>query len=162
MLVRRLQAEELDLVAPVWESLLAHHAEVAPAMATRPPGESWRMRRADYERWLTEPGSFTLVAEEDGTAVGYAVVHLGGPDETWVTGERTAELETLAVLPSSRGEGVGSALMDAVDEELGRLGVDDLWVAVVAGNEGAMRFYERRGLVAYMQRMHRSRVDANG
>jgi len=158
VLVRRLQAGELDLVAPVWESLLAHHAAVAPAMSTRPPDESWRMRRADYERWLAEPGSFALVAEEGGAAVGYAVVHLIGPDETWVTGERTAELESLAVLPSSRGQGVGSALMHAVDEELRRLDVADLWVAVVAGNDGAMRFYERRGLATYMNRMHRGRI----
>jgi ribosomal protein S18 acetylase RimI-like enzyme len=48
--------------------------------------------------------------------------------------------------------------MDAVDEELSELGVDDLWVSVVAANEGALRFYERRGLRTYMQRMHRSRV----
>ena len=77
------------------------------------------MRRGDYERWLAEPGSFALVAEEDGEAVGYAVVHLQGPDETWVTGERTAELETIAVLPEQRGAGIGAALMDAVDRELG-------------------------------------------
>ena len=62
------------------------------------------------------------------------------------------------MLPASRGQGIGSALMDAVDEELGRLGVDDLWVSVVAGNERAARFYERRGLRTYMQRMYRSRV----
>lgn len=161
MVLRRLQAGELDLVAPVWESLLAHHAAVTPALPTRPPSESWRMRRADYERWLAEPGSFALLAEQDGAPVGYALVHVGGPDETWVTGERTAELETLAVLPGSRGAGIGSALMDAVDDELGRLGIADLWVAVVAGNEDALRFYERRGLVTYMHRMHRSRVDVD-
>lgn len=57
-----------------------------------------------------------------------------------MTGERAAELETLAVLPSSRGRGVGSRLMDAVDDELARLGIDDLWVAVVAGNDAARRF----------------------
>ena len=158
MLIRRLEAGELDLVAPVWQSLLAHHGQVAPAMRTRPPDESWPMRRGDYERWLAQAGSFALVAEEDGTAIGYAVVQIGGADETWATGERTAELATLAVLPSSRGAGVGSSLMDAVDEELDRLGVDDLWVSVVAGNDGAARFYERRGLRTYMQRMHRSRV----
>ena len=57
------------------------------------------MRRGDYERWLADPGSFALLAEVGDEAVGYAVVHVQGPDETWVTGDRTAELETLAVLP---------------------------------------------------------------
>ena len=58
------------------------------------------MRRGDYERWLAEPGSFALVAEEDGTRRwATRSCRLGGPDETWITGDRTAELETLAVLP---------------------------------------------------------------
>ena len=77
-------------------------------------------------------------------------------------GDRTAELETLAVLPEQRGAGIGGALMDAVDQELGRLGIDDLWVVVVAGNADALRFYERRGLRTYMHRMHRGRVPRDG
>ncbi len=146
MLVRRLQAGELDLVAPVWESLLAHHAAVAPDMPTRPPDESWRMRRADYERWLAEPDAFALVAEEGGAAVGYAVVRLGGPDETWVTGERTAELETLAVIPSSprAGRGLGADGRRRRGAPAGSASTT-CGSSVVAGNDGAMRFYERRG-----------------
>ena len=38
--------------------------------------------------------------------------------------------------------------MDAVDAELERRGVRDLEVAVMAGNDRARRFYERRGLRA--------------
>ena len=89
-------------------------------------------------------------------------MHVQGPDETWVTSERTAELETLAVLPARRRAGIGAALMDAVDGELGRLGVDDLGLVVVAGNTEALRFYERRGLRAYTHRMHRGRVHRDG
>ena len=58
--------------------------------------------------------------------------------------------------------GIGAALMDAVDGELGRLGVDDLGLVVVAGNTEALRFYERRGLRAYAHRMHRGRVPRDG
>ena len=162
MRIRRLEAAELELVAPVWASLLAHHGEVEPELPIRPAAESWPMRRADYELWLAEAGSFALVAEEDGEAAGYAVVHLQGPDETWITSDRTAELETLAVMPDRRGAGIGAALMDAVDEELGRLGAVDLWVAVVSANTDAVRFYERRGMRSYMLRMHRGRVPRDG
>jgi len=41
---------------------------------------------------------------------------------------------------------VGTHLMDAVDEELDRIGVRDLFVGAVATNERALSFYERRGL----------------
>ena len=71
-----------------------------------------------------------------------------GPDDTWPVGQRWAELVSLAVLPDRRGGGIGSALMDAVDAELARRGIADLQVAVMAGNDAALRFYERRGLRA--------------
>ena len=163
MEIRHLSPSELDLVAPVWASLLAHHGELDPDLPTRPAAESWPLRRRDYGRWLAESDSFALVAEDGQEVVGYAVVHVGGPDETWVTSDRTAELETLAVLPSHRGTGLGGALVDAVEEELGRLGVEDMWVGVVAANSDALRFYERRGLRTYLHRMHaRLRVGGDG
>ena len=160
--IRPLTPSELELVAPIWASLLEHHGEAEPDRETRPASESWAIRRRQYELWLEDPGSFALVAEEDGEPVGYAFVHVHGPDDTWVTSERTAELETLAVLPEQRGAGIGAALMDAVDGELKGLGIDDLGLVVVAGNTAALRFYERRGLRAYAHRMHRGRVPGDG
>ena len=53
---------------------------------------------------------------------------------------------TLSVAPGSRGGGIGTALMDAVDAELERRGVHSLEIAVMAGNDRARAFYERRGL----------------
>jgi ribosomal protein S18 acetylase RimI-like enzyme len=51
------------------------------------------------------------------------------------------------VAPEARGGGVGTALMDALEEHLARLGIADLSIAVMAGNDDALRFYRRRGLV---------------
>jgi ribosomal protein S18 acetylase RimI-like enzyme len=51
-----------------------------------------------------------LVAQDGRRAVGYALVHMRGAEETWATGERIAELETLTVLPGSRG--LGRALVN--------------------------------------------------
>ena len=39
------------------------------------------------------------------------------------------------MLPEQRGAGIGAALMDAVDGELEGLGIDDLGLVVVAGND---------------------------
>ncbi|MEV6697330.1 GNAT family N-acetyltransferase [Streptomyces sp. NPDC051453] len=69
-----------------------------------------------------------------------------GPDDTWVTGDRIAELQTLAVLPAERGHGIGTLLLDLVDAELDRMGVADLLIGTLAANTGAQRLYERRGL----------------
>ena len=145
--IRRLDIGQVDALEPVWSTLREHIGEVSEGMPPiRERSDSWERRRDEYHRWLGEPGSFCLVAEEGGAVVGYAMVRLGPGDDTWQTGERQAELETLAVVPSARGRGVGGALMNGVDEELALLGVVDLFVGVVVGNSDALRFYSRYGL----------------
>ena len=108
--------ERIDDLQPLWESLSEHHAAIAPHLrqlgGLRTAAESWRLRRKLYEEWLAEPGAFVLVADDGGRPVGYALVHMRGPEETWTTGERIAELESLTVLPEYRGRGIGSALLD--------------------------------------------------
>jgi ribosomal protein S18 acetylase RimI-like enzyme len=150
----RAGAERIPDLQPLWESLSRHHAEVAPELAVlgevRPQADSWAVRRALYEEWLGEPDAFALVAEIEGGPVGYAVVSLRGPEETWATGDRVAELQTLAVLPGHRGVGIGRALVDRMYEELRRLGVGHFVVGVVASNADAVRFYERLGLTKFI------------
>ena len=80
--------------------------------------------------------------------LGYAftVLHAGS-DDTFPLGAGYAELDTLAVLPQSRGSGVGTALLDAVDAALADRAIPNLTVAVMAQNEAAIRLYRRRGLI---------------
>ena len=77
------------------------------------------------------------------------VAEVGG-QATLRTGARMAELESLAVLPGERGAGVGSALMTAVHELVRSLGIDEVMLYVMDGNESAMRFYERYGMRPYL------------
>ena len=56
-----------------------------------------------------------------------------------------SDAETLAVTEERRGEGIGGALMDAVERELAARGLDDVMLGVLPGNAGAIRLYERRG-----------------
>ncbi len=116
----------------------------------RPKADSWAVRRALYEEWLRDPDAFVLIAESEGEPVGYAMVELRGPEETWATGDRVAMLETLVVLPGHRGEGIGSALVERMHEELRRLGVSHFVVGVIASNADAVRFYERLGLTRFI------------
>ena len=154
MEIVRAGSERIDDLQPLWESLHEHHATIAPHLEelgpVRSATESWAVRRALYEEWLGEPHAFVLIAESDGgQPVGYALVHLRGPEETWTTGERIGVLETLVVLPGERGRGIGSALFELMYAELRRLGVLELEVAVISKNAEALRFYERQGLMPF-------------
>jgi len=150
----RVGADWIPRFQPLWESLHRHHAAVAPHLEAlgpvRRPEDSWAVRRGLYEEWLAEPDAFALVALVDEQPVGYAVVHMRPPEETWATGDPIAELETLAVLPEQRGRGIGSALMKEVFEELRRVGVKQWAVGAISTNADAIRFYERLGVLPFV------------
>jgi len=55
-------------------------------------------------------------------------------------------LLAIAIDKELRGEGVGSALMDSVEERARASGSTRLSLDVSAKNEGARRLYERRGM----------------
>ena len=56
----------------------------------------------------------------------------------------------MSVLSAWRGAGVGSALMDAAYDLIRELGIDELMLYLMDGNDEALRFYERRGLRRYL------------
>jgi ribosomal protein S18 acetylase RimI-like enzyme len=142
---------DLDSLEPLWVAV--HHAHVAsmPELAPYVDDRStWAERRALYEQLLAKPGTVLLLARDGDELIGYALAHVAPVGETWVadtwrTGPRIGEIESLSVLPGHRDRGLGTALMDALERELAALGVVDLIVGALAGNEDALRLYRRRG-----------------
>lgn len=120
-------------------------------MRARSGDEAWARRRTNYESLLGQAGSFALIAERHRRPVGYAMVRLVAGSDGYESGSQVGELETLSVLPAERGNGVGTALLDAVESELAAAGITELVLSVVAGNDAAMRFYERRGMTVINQ-----------
>lgn len=161
--IHKVGAEAVDRLEPLWLALHEHHQSVAPPAVYQPPHRSWAARRGAYLEWLASPGSFILLAEKGQQAVGYAMVHVKpGPDDTWVTGDRIAELETLSVAPAARGAGIGTMLLDGVDAELAAQGIGDLFIAALHGNDAAIRLYQRRGLRPVMVHLARFAAEPTG
>ena len=149
--ITRAGAEALDRLRPLWLTLHHHHQAVGGERLGPYVDDdtSWTARRALYADYLAV-GGFVLLAERDGALAGYAMVAVKTSaetelDDTWVSGDRVADIETLVVLPEARGDGVGSALLDAVDAELESAGIHDVIIAAFVTNTEAIRLYERRG-----------------
>ena len=83
-----------------------------------------------------------LVAELDGTVVGYVFFTLGYNTDI---AARAMWLHDIFVTPAARGKGVGHALMAAVAAETARLGGRSLEWGVHTANAGALEFYRRLG-----------------
>jgi ribosomal protein S18 acetylase RimI-like enzyme len=144
-MIEELPPERVDELEPLWSALREHHGRVKTIdQPIRAREESWALRRETYLGWL-EGDSFVLVARRDGRAIGYAMVHITGPGATLETGERTGEVETLSVAPEARGDGVGTALLDAVDQKLLELGIRDVSIGIMVGNDRAQQLYESLG-----------------
>jgi GNAT superfamily N-acetyltransferase len=148
--IARISVGELDRIEPLWNALREHHASVTPELGPpRTREQSWPRRRGQYERWLADPDAFVLLAERGGQAIGYAMVNVREGSPTWPIGERAGEIETLSVLPGERGQGTGTALLEAVRAELATLGIGELSLHAVATNSEAIRFYERHGFATH-------------
>jgi ribosomal protein S18 acetylase RimI-like enzyme len=143
--IERLPAERLDELEPLWHAMLDQVVLEDSVVPIRPAAESWPLRRAVYVELLQRPEAFALVARRGEDLIGYAMVKIEDADAVWYTGSLQANLESLALLPDERGKGLGTRLLDAVDEELAKLRVTDLTIGVDVNNAGAKRFYERRG-----------------
>ena len=149
--ITRGTVSDIPRLEPLWVAV--HHQHMASMPELGPyvsDAETWRQRQALYEELFRKPETFLLLAELGEQLVGYALVHVTPASETWVadtwiTGDRLAELESISVLPEHRGVGIGTLLLDASHREIEALGVQDLIIGALPGNAGAIRLYERRG-----------------
>ena len=143
--IRRGGAEDVDGLEPLWEAMREHHAGLPGMERVRSPEDSWERRRRIYLEWAGDDDHTLLIAERDGEPIGYAVVSIDDGPATWDVGERIAEIESLSVLASERGTGVGRALTEAAFEVASEAGAGATFVGIAHSNEGALRFYEREG-----------------
>jgi len=140
--------DHLEALRELWLSLHRHHTAIGSHPLVDDESTSWQLRRALYETWLQNEEAFILVAGDVAAPVGYAVVHLhDGPDDTYPVGKRWAEIYSLSVTPQARGQGIGTQLLDAIDERLAALGIRDIAVSAMVENDAALRLYQRRGFV---------------
>ena len=149
--LREAGAEDLPLVEPLWVAVHHRHAESMPELEPYvSDAETWAIRSAFYRDLLTKPDTLFLLAFDGDRAVGYGLAHVLTLEDTWVpdtwrTGERIGEIESLSVLPAYRGGGLGSTMLDRLEAHLRARGARDLILGVLPGNDDALRLYERRG-----------------
>jgi GNAT superfamily N-acetyltransferase len=97
--------------------------------------DAWASPRVVSRGRVTEDASLLdgYVAEVDGRPAGLAMTHRDGD-----------RLEVVALIASEKFQGVGTALLRAVEEEAAQLGCR-AWLITMNDNLDAIRFYQRRG-----------------
>jgi GNAT superfamily N-acetyltransferase len=145
-------AERSDL--PRVAELAAQHARYERA---EPPVPDLAERLAVLLFEAPEPRLGCLVAElPEGEVVGYATC--SPALSTW-EGLQYLHMDCLFLAPDHRGLGLGALLMDAVVDRARRLGLAEVQWQTPVWNEGAIRFYARRGALGADKRRFSMRLD---
>ena len=87
--------------------------------------------------------SYFVAVDEDDAVVGYAGLYAVGTE---------ADVQTIAVIPEMRGQGLGAQLLQTLFTRSAQLGVRQLFLEVRADNEAARRLYARFGFEAIGER----------
>ncbi len=94
-------ADDLDIVGPLWVAVHHQHAETMPELSPYvSDDQTWQMRRTLYQDLLAKAGTLLLLASIDDHVIGYGLAHIMTVEDTWVadtwvTGERIGEIESL-------------------------------------------------------------------
>jgi ribosomal-protein-alanine N-acetyltransferase len=99
--------------------------------------EAWSPELLADEIAADPVSRYYLVAEEEGVVTGY-----GG---LLAQAGAQADVLTLAVAADRWGEGIGSALLDALLNEAHRRGCTEIFLEVRVDNDRAQRLYRRHG-----------------
>lgn len=142
-------AADLDAIADCWVELATdqrrHGSHVLPEANRR------TMREILVTHRFVDG---LLVARVDGVLAGFASFSVeNGSLELDTT---RGLLSNLYVRPAYRDRGIGTALLERVEDELEARGVETLRLEVMAANEAARRFYERAGYDRARVAMERS------
>src|SRR5688500_539130 len=116
--------ELFDRVEPLWSQLRRHHADLAPQWRAGLLATSFDERRAEL---LGKGPVLVSMATWHGQDIGYCV--------STIASDATGEVDSLYVIPSHRGKGVGHALMSVAMEWFARQSVGSIVVNVISGND---------------------------
>jgi ribosomal protein S18 acetylase RimI-like enzyme len=141
---------DVPAVVALWHEVVEHHAALCPEFA--PTADADALHAAHLAQGLASDDRAVFVAHHQGTAVGFLSIRAAPLPPVFV-GCRKAEVTDLGVTRAFRRRGIGRALWrHAVAWSRGR-GFEQIELGVLAGNDGARRFWTGVGFTPKFEHM---------
>jgi len=131
--------ESIEIIRPLWEGLNVHHLVRSPNFRGHYEQMTFDVRKKDL---LKKEHLQVILATKDDSSIGYCVCT--------ISAEGDGEIDSIYVEDSYRRSGIGEELMTRAIAWLDSGGAKRKIVAVAAGNEAAIPFYESFGFVPRM------------
>lgn len=138
MRIEPAEPDETGAVADLWVRLAVGQRAFGSHLAS----EANRTRIEESMAHHVAEGNL-LVAREDDALLGFVMFSI--ERRLYVADETRGLVHNLFVVPEKRGEGIGSALLEAAERALREDGAAVIGIEVLADNEDARRFYDERG-----------------
>lgn len=148
--IRTAGPADVPAVVALWREVVEHHAAIRPEFSPTPDAESLH---ADHLlRGMDSGDRAVFLALVDGAPAGFLSVRPAPLPPVFV-GSRTAEITDLGVTRACRRRGVGRALWRSALAWARERGFEEIELGVVAGNDGARRFWAAAGFVPKSERL---------
>lgn len=152
--IRRGSTSDLAALGRLGAMLVEEHYRFDDKRFLAPLADMPRLYGQFLGSQMERPDKLVLVAQRDGTVVGYAFAGLEGNDYMALRGP-AGVLYDLIVDPEHRRQGIGKMLLDAALAELARRGAPRVVLFTAWENAGAQRLFEREGFRRTMVEMTR-------
>jgi ribosomal protein S18 acetylase RimI-like enzyme len=150
--IRQATSRDADTLSLLNTDVQALHAAALPHWFKPPGPESFPPGVA--AALIAKPANLILLAEAGGEAAGYVYAEVVRQPETpFRRAYAMVYIHHISIRPSHRRQGVGSALIEAVRDAAGELGITLLGADVWSFNEAARSFFRRHGFTTFNERL---------
>lgn len=149
-----IESKKFDLIASLVEEVQNLHANLFPSVYK--PFELEKIREM-MEQLLSDEKCRVFVAQEEGVIIGYIMVLIKEvPENAFHFAYKLLHIDQIAVSSNHQKTGVGSILMDKVEElakelAIGRIELDHLYV-----NDTAAKFFKGKGFNPYREKLFKT------
>jgi GNAT superfamily N-acetyltransferase len=120
--IRQATARDSLLLSTLCTHVQRIHADSHPEIFKRPERPDFAV--AFFDEMLADPTVRIYIAEEDTQALGYVFCRLfERPESVFTHARRVLQIEHISVRPVAQRRGVGTALINRVEQLAGELGV---------------------------------------
>ncbi|NHR04075.1 GNAT family N-acetyltransferase [Chromobacterium haemolyticum] len=144
MKIRPAAASDLPAICRLADEInLQHHLALPHTFAANGAADR---DSAFWAGQLNTPNAALLLAETDGEVTAFVALTLLDLTLPFLLPRRICRVATLVVTAEWRGQGHGSALLNAAEDWARRHSADEIRLEVKDFNQAALNFYLRRGL----------------